>query len=99
MSPVVPESLEQFCPFVGEQFELQLEDGSACQAALLEAKALPAPAFKGRQPFTLLFEGPSQPQLAQRIYRLSHPRLNAMEMFLVPVGRTETAMHYEAVFN
>ncbi|MBB2488239.1 hypothetical protein H5407_23675, partial [Mitsuaria sp. WAJ17] len=55
--------------------------------------------FQGRQPFSLLFEGPPQPVLPQRIYRISHPQLDAMEIFLVPVGRSESATQYEAIFN
>jgi len=94
------DTLERFSPLVGDdRFELQLDDGSACSAALVEAKALPAPVFQGRQPFSLLFEGPPQPLLPQRIYRISHPQLDAMHIFLVPVGRTQSATQYEAVFN
>jgi len=100
MSAATLDTLERFSPLVGDdRFELQLDDGSACSAALVEAKALPTPAFQGRQPFSLLFEGPPQPTLPQRIYRLSHPQLDAMDIFLVPVGRTQTATQYEAVFN
>jgi hypothetical protein len=99
MSGAGPDSLERFSPLVGERFDLQLDDGGACSAALVEAKALPAPAFQGRQPFALLFEGPLQPLLPQRIYRVSHPRLDAMDIFLVPVGRTASTTQYEAIFN
>lgn len=40
-----------------------------------------------------------RPALPQRIYRLQHPQLEALDLFLVPVARTPGALHYEAVFG
>jgi len=99
MAATAIDTLERFSPLVGDRFELRLDDGSTCSAALVEAKALQAPLFQGRQPFSLLFEGPPQPLLPQRIYRVSHPQLDAIDIFLVPVGRTQSAAQYEAIFN
>ncbi len=49
--------------------------------------------------FSLLFHGPVEYPLQQRIYRLEHNQLGILELFLVPVGRDKKAYHYEAVFN
>ncbi len=49
--------------------------------------------------FSLLFYGPVEYPLQQRIYRLQHDRLGILEIFLVPVGRDKEGYHYEAVFN
>ncbi|HTZ19131.1 MAG TPA: hypothetical protein VMB78_11915 [Dissulfurispiraceae bacterium] len=54
----------------------------------------------GRQRiYTLLFRGPLEIQLPQRIYRMEHPRLGEFELFIVPVAREHDGMRYEAVFN
>jgi hypothetical protein len=37
--------------------------------------------------------------LPQRIYRVEHGELGAMEIFLVPIGPDEVAHRYEAVFT
>ncbi len=52
------------------------------------------------EPFSLLFTGPPQPILEQRIYRLEHLELGPLDIFLVPVGRDDSgSLCYEAVFN
>jgi hypothetical protein len=52
-----------------------------------------------RQAFSLRFLGPAQPVLPQATYRLDHPALGALEIFLVPLGPKSGGMRYEAVFT
>ena len=94
-----PFTLARFEPLVGSRFTLRLDDAAELPAQLIEARAGRGEAFNGRQPFSLTFEAPAEPQLPQRIYRVEHPRLEAMEIFLVPVARTADALRYEAVFG
>jgi hypothetical protein len=49
--------------------------------------------------FSLIFRGPLEIPLRQRIHRLTHPVLGEMEVFLVPVGKDEGSRYYEVVFN
>lgn len=51
------------------------------------------------QPYSVYFRGPRQPVLPQAIYRMEHDRVEAMDLFLVPIGPDEKGMRYEAVFN
>jgi hypothetical protein len=37
--------------------------------------------------------------LPQRIYRLEHDELGALDLFLVPIGRDDSGVRYEAVFT
>jgi hypothetical protein len=53
----------------------------------------------GRGGFTLLFRGPRQPVLPQRIYQVSGDGLGPLALFLVPVGTDAGGCLYEAVFN
>lgn len=95
-------TLERFEPLVGSRFTLRLDPGSQVvelPARLVEARAGRSAGMPGRQPFSLTFEAPPEPALPQRIYRLEHPQLDAMDLFLVPVARTATGLHYEAVFG
>ena len=86
-------SLARFEPLVGSRFTLKLDDEAQLPARLIEARA-------GHDPnFSLTFEAPAEPALPQRIYRLEHPQLDAMDLFLVPVARTAAGLHYEAVFG
>ncbi len=52
-----------------------------------------------RAPFSLVFRGPGEPVLTQRIYALDNETLGRLEIFLVPIGPVDEGMRYEAVFN
>lgn len=92
-------TLDHFQPLVGSRFTLRLDDTAEVPAQLVEARPGRGGAPQGRQPFSLTFEAPPEPALPQRIYRLEHPQLDAMDIFLVPVARTAAGLHYEAVFG
>ena len=53
----------------------------------------------GPDGFTLLFRGALPGWLPQRIYRLRHPALGELDIFLVPLGPDAGGFRYEAVFN
>jgi hypothetical protein len=54
---------------------------------------------KGYERFSLLFDGPTEIFLPQQIYRLSHSQMEDLDLFLVPIGRHERGLRYEAAFN
>ncbi|HEV6968245.1 MULTISPECIES: DUF6916 family protein [Roseateles] len=91
-------TLARFEPLVGSRFLLRLDDAGGLPARLVQARAGHGGAAD-RPPFSLTFEAPAEPALPQRIYRLEHPQLDAVDLFLVPVARTATGLHYEAVFG
>jgi hypothetical protein len=95
---------ENFAPAVGETFALDGGDAGRLELRLLESRLhhpdAPAADESGtRAPFSLLFLGPADPILPQRIYRLEHESVGPVEIFIVPVGRDETGTTYEAVFG
>src|SRR3954462_8038303 len=50
--------------------------------------------------FSLIFSGPAEPRMAQRIYRFEHAKIGTFEMFIVPiVTETKEQQNYQAVFN
>lgn len=49
--------------------------------------------------FAILFHGPVNAALPQRMYRFEHEVLGTFDLFIVPVGRDKNGFHYEAVFN
>lgn len=49
--------------------------------------------------FSVLFHGPAANPLNQHIYRLKHPVLGSLDLFLVPVAGDASGFFYEAVFN
>lgn len=90
-----------FARHVHETFRTQV-DGATVDLELSAAEPLARGREHGthRQPFSLIFRGPKAPPLAQQIYRLEHPAMGALEIFLVPIGPDEGGtLRYEAVFN
>lgn len=90
-------TVEIFAPRVGESFTIAAEP-DPIELVLDAAEALgewPG----GRQPFDLRFRGPHEPLLPQAIYRLEHGELDALEIFIVPIGRDATSTTYQAIFT
>ena len=97
-------SHETFLPRLHQEFSLETSEAGTLSLCLTEVKAhgVPPPNVGytvKRRPFSLLFLGPCDPVLPQRIYPMSHPVLGAFELFIVPVGRDERGVRYEAVFS
>jgi hypothetical protein len=86
-------AVSDFTPLRGESFHVT-HDQVAFEVKLVEVTEIPREPG-GRAPFSLVFEGGPSPPAAQRIYRVEHAQLGAMEVFLVPIA----ANRYEAVFT
>jgi hypothetical protein len=88
---------EDFRPHLGTGFRITHE---SVECELIEVKPQEGSARTGsRVAFSVVFRGPPQPVLEQRIRRLEHDRLGVLELFLVPIGPDDTGMLYEAVFT
>ena len=90
-------TIDDYTPCLGQAFQLAHE-GCALEHVLERAASLRA-TQGARAGFSLEFRGPQAPVLPQRICRLEHPGLGVLEIFLVPLGREEGAVRYEAVFG
>jgi hypothetical protein len=66
--------------------------------AVQSIQALPAHRLRA-EPFSLILSGPPAPMLPQGSYRVQHPRLGPVDLFLVPIARNATATQYEVIFN
>ncbi|MDQ1816884.1 hypothetical protein RBA41_26625 [Massilia sp. CCM 9210] len=65
---------------------------------LTAADRLP-PQAPGHVGFSLMFRGPLQPQLEQMTYLLGTADAGTFPLFIVPVGRDQAGMQYQAIFN
>ena len=96
-------TLETFAGRVGQRFRIAVDDTDWVEAELAEASAIgpqPAPASGSeRSPFSIVFRGPPDPLLPQRIYRFEHDELGSFDLFVVPIGRDAAGVDYEAVFT
>jgi hypothetical protein len=83
-----------FAPLLHERFRIAHDVPASFDVELIEVTALGGGESSGR-PFSLVFRGGPSPPLPQRIYRLEHEELGAIEIFLVPIASDR----YEAVFT
>jgi hypothetical protein len=91
----VPE-LAEFCSAMDTPFSL--DNGHVLRLVEAEGSGERAPGM-GRDPFRLVFLGPSTPTLPQRTYRLEHDALGTLDVFLVPIARDAHGTTYEAIFG
>jgi hypothetical protein len=93
-----------FAPLLGQTFHCQVSpvagvDMHLITATLLTADTTSQEQAQRRLPFSLLFRGPREIVLPQRIYTLSHTTLGTFGLFLVPIGPDAEGMRYEAIFT
>lgn len=91
--------IEDFADKVGNVFAVSIEDADI---ALNLIEASPLPNRRGpehRQPFSLIFRAADPRVLPQQLYRLTHDDLGEMAIFLVPIGKDESGVQYQATFN
>lgn len=87
-------SVDDFAALRGDRFRIAPDGAPAFEAVLVEVSEIPREPG-GRAPFSLVFQGCPNSPLPQRIYRVEHDALGAIEIFLVPIA----ADRYEAVFT
>ena len=90
---------DTFAPVQGEVFQLTLGPDQILPLELTAVRGNGLQGMADREQFSLHFRGPMTPALPQQIYRLEHPQLGALEIFLVPIRRDASGMIYEAVFT
>lgn len=94
-------TLDHFAGCVNETFAAALNEGEV-PFVLVEARALaPGPAVPGaaRLPFSLLFRNASLFLFPQQTYRMRHPHIGEVGIFLVPIAREREGFLYQAIFN
>ncbi len=90
---------KDFKPHVNTMFKI-----GEIELKLIEVEELPqrenVPDEVRTDPFSLIFEGPATPVQHQDTYTVSHPKMDDIALFVVPiVGGGQEAMHYQIVFG
>jgi hypothetical protein len=95
-----PLTMEVFEPHVGTSFWVEFPTGGKVELRLVRvAKVMESQAARlPRHPFSLYFIGPKSFLLQQQTYHLTHPEMEALDLFLVPVGQDVQTYQYEAAF-
>jgi pimeloyl-ACP methyl ester carboxylesterase len=96
-------TVETFSGHLGGTFRIHSGGSDPLEVELISATALGEGPERGssgrRQPFSIVFRGPGNILLPQRIYRMEHEEIGSFELFLVPIGPDESGLRYEAIFT
>ena len=90
-------NLSSFSEHLNTKFRIRPDDSTVVETELMVAADVGSTPKQER--FSLVFHGPQQPFLVQRMYRIEHDEMGTLDLFLVPIGRDEDGFKYEAVFN
>lgn len=93
-------TLEHFVGHLNKDFTVATEHGGT-PFTLIEAQAAGTTLPQGmtRLPFSLLFHSAAEMLFPQGVYRVNHPEMGELEIFLVPVARHSPGFVYQAIFN
>jgi hypothetical protein len=87
---------QSFIPHLNSVFRV----GSDAEWIAVELVEVSEPRLSRRtEAFSLVFRGPSSTFLQQAMYRFQHAEIGDLDLFIVPIGRDEHGLYYEAVFN
>lgn len=90
-------TLEMFAPQAGSKFLMRCGNKEAVELELESVNDLGSSARHIQ--CSLIFVGPQNAPIEQMIYRLDHPALGAMDLFLVPISKDQSGVRYEAIIN
>jgi hypothetical protein len=108
MNTLTPDQLklDTFSPWIKTKFRALANPEHFVELELVEAAEIrnagqaKLPANGPRQEmFSLIFAGPVDHRLPQRIYLIEHDRLGRFDLFIVPVGEKSGFTLYQAIFN
>ena len=90
-------AIDMFSGQVGTKFLMHYGDSQTAELELMSATDVGSSPRQAQ--FSLVFVGPHECPIAQAIYRVDHAELGALDLFLVPIGKDQRGVHYEAIFN
>lgn len=88
---------DAFTALLGATCAIRDDDIGEIRLTVAEVQALPSRPTD--EAFSVLFEGPGEPRLDQRMYSMQIGDLGTHNLFLVPVGASPEIREYEAIFT
>jgi len=97
-------TFELFAQLLNTNFRVWIDGQNAVNLELCEvtpARVTPTAGGDGRayENFALVFLGPTDGYLPQRLYLFESAKVGRFELFIVPVSRDEKGLRYQATFN
>ena len=95
----MPEHLtrDAFADLLNAKFHIHATPEHTIEAELMEVTEVTKTAYN--ESFSIFFRVPTGIYLPQHLYKMENSSLGSFELFLVPVGKNEQGIKYEALFN
>ena len=90
-------TFEDFSRNLNTEFKIYRTDEEVFEAKLVGAAELRTDDVLNT--FAIEFLLPPEFGFEQRIYKIEHAELGTIELFIVPVGQTNSGIRFEAIFN
>ena len=90
---------ETFARLLNTKFMLHVQPGLDVELELMEVTTGPVEKVGQGDCFSLVFRGPADIHLPQRIYTFEHPQIGSFDLFIVPIRRHTDGFYYEVIFN
>src|SRR5438132_10339172 len=90
-------TIEMFEGHRNSRFTMRYGDSQTAELELVSVKDVGS--SERQKQFSLQFLGPVDAPISQGIFRIVHDKLGDLDLFLVPIGRDDNGVKYEAIFN
>ena len=92
---------DQFKQYLNTPFRLQVNAPKPIDLMLVGTESRPSDSTEeqGMERFSIFFLGSPEFLLPQATYRLIHPEIGELDVFLVAIGKEADGYRYEAVYN
>jgi hypothetical protein len=92
---------EEFKQHLNTPFRLQVNAPKPIDLMLVGTESRPSDSTEeqGMERFSIFFSGSPEFLLPQGTYRMLHPEMGELDVFLVAIGKEADGYRYEAVYN
>ena len=92
---------DDFSKCLNQTFRIHVEGREPLDTELIEVSGLRAPDDDPdrRQPFSLIFRGPTDVPLQQGIFKIENETVGELELFVVTIGPDDEGLRHEVVFT
>jgi ribosomal protein L13 len=97
MAEIKSLSKSDFNPHLNTKFEIHTDALGVVEAELVE---ITGEKYENQESFSLIFSTPKDKVFEQKIYKIKHPQMGEMDLFMVPIASSQKdEMHYQVVFS
>jgi hypothetical protein len=103
-TPLETLTLAKFSELLHARFRVRVSPSEEIELELAEATPGRVVDSQGRggerfESFSLVFHGPADRLLPQKMHLFEHPQLGRFELFMVPIGQGPGCFKYQVIFN